>query len=162
MFCFCFLNEFLLFCVNLCTASSQHISRVHVLKYERRNINNPVHTVHPSSVSRQRKVYQLVSPLEYFRISNFLFSYNHLCFAPRTWIKSKQGKAEGEKVQVMHSFRSHIQYLCSLGSSSPQSCCAVSIWIKLSCRRITSGTTTESHSLRGLRQEETEPTLLSR
>lgn len=33
-------------------------------------------------------LYLLWSILE---ISNFLFSYNHLCFAPRTWIRSERG-----------------------------------------------------------------------
>lgn len=86
----------------------QHIHRVHKLKYERRNIKNPVSTVQPSTVLRQRKIYQLVSPLEYFRISNFPFSWNHLSCTPRTWIKSEpEVRAKQEKLKVMHSFRSH-------------------------------------------------------
>lgn len=49
---------------------------------------------------------------------------------------------EAKKVRV--STHSDHTYIDSIGSSYPQSCCAASIWIKLSCRRITIGRTTES------------------
>lgn len=103
----------------------------------RRKVKNPVSTVHPSSVSWQRKVYWLVSLLGYFRIFNFPCSP---LFCPEN-LNQDQARS-GEKV----SPRSDRTCICSPGSSSTHSRCAASIWIKLRCRRITSGTTTESHS----------------
>lgn len=73
-------SAFLLLFVNL------HLphSRIYVLKYEERNIKNLVSTVQPGSVLRQREVYQLQSPMEYFRISNFPILLPSPLFCPES------------------------------------------------------------------------------
>lgn len=85
---------------------------------------------------------------------NFLFFFFSMAsvFAPRTWIKSKQRvKQRVRKWAWCHSDHTHT-YLRSL-TGIFFSCCAVSIWTKLRCREITSGTKTEQQSWLCLRKK---------
>lgn len=97
---------------------------------------------HPCWLCPEAKIYQLVPPLEHFKISKFSFSWNHFSFTLRTWIKSQQVGGP----RYWHAYSHHIVYTappCTglLGRFYPDELCFGGI---------TSGRTTES---RGLRQE---------
>lgn len=101
----------------------------------------------------KKRFYHFVSPPELFRISNYPFSYNHLCFAPRTWIKTQWGAEWVRERERGNAALIQITYTYTHSDSSPlPSCCAVSVWIKPSCRGITSGArrAAQSHSRRGV------------
>lgn len=71
---------------------------------------NPVSSVHPFCGLRRKKIYQLVPPLEYFRISNFFILPQSLLFLPPE-PELKASKRVKRRVRKRHSDHTYIHVL---------------------------------------------------
>lgn len=82
-------------------------------KLKKKNVKNAVSSVHPFCGLRRKKIYQLVPPLEYFRISNFFILPQSLLFLPpEPELKaSKRVKRRARKRMWCHPGHTYVHVL---------------------------------------------------